>query len=104
LITLPQDRTPVTHAGGNITGFSAQSVDLAGKRIEILRELLPDLRQLAVMADAGYSASVLESKHRRASSGLGWTCSQSGVQEISRMRLTRFEAKRRHFMSVRVRW
>ena len=30
--------------GGNVTGLSSQSVDLAGKRIEILRELLPDLR------------------------------------------------------------
>jgi putative tryptophan/tyrosine transport system substrate-binding protein len=46
--------------GGNVTGFSVQSIDLVGKRIEILRELLPDLRQLAVIADAGYSASVLE--------------------------------------------
>jgi len=46
--------------GGNVTGFSVQSVDLVGKRIEILRKLLPDLRQLAVIADAGYSASVLE--------------------------------------------
>ena len=46
--------------GGNVTGFSVQSIDLVGKRIDILRELLPDLRQLAVIADAGYSASVLE--------------------------------------------
>jgi putative tryptophan/tyrosine transport system substrate-binding protein len=46
--------------GGNVTGFSAQSIDLVGKRIEILRELLPDLRQLAVIADADYFASVLE--------------------------------------------
>jgi putative ABC transport system substrate-binding protein len=46
--------------GGNVTGFSAQSVELAGKRIEILRELLPELRRLAIMFDADYSASVLE--------------------------------------------
>ena len=46
--------------GGNVTGFSAQSIDLTGKRIEILRELLPDLRRLAVIFDAGYSAAVLE--------------------------------------------
>jgi ABC-type uncharacterized transport system substrate-binding protein len=46
--------------GGNVTGFSVQSIDLVGKRIEILRELLPDLRRLAVIFDAGYSASVLE--------------------------------------------
>jgi putative ABC transport system substrate-binding protein len=46
--------------GGNVTGFSVQSIDLVGKRIEILRDLLPDLRQLAVIADAGYSASMME--------------------------------------------
>ena len=46
--------------GGNVTGFSVQSIDLVGKRIEILRELLSDLRRLAVIFDAGYSASVLE--------------------------------------------
>src|SRR5262245_31952994 len=46
--------------GGNVTGFSAQTIDLVGKRIEILQELLPELRQLAVIADAGYFASVLE--------------------------------------------
>lgn len=46
--------------GGNVTGFSVQSVDLAGKRIEILRELLPGLQRLAVIGDAGYSASMLE--------------------------------------------
>ena len=46
--------------GGNVTGFSVQSVELAGKRNEILRELLPELRRLAVIFDAGYSASVLE--------------------------------------------
>jgi putative ABC transport system substrate-binding protein len=46
--------------GGNVTGLSVQSVDLAGKRLELLRELLPDLRRIAVIADVGYPASVLE--------------------------------------------
>ena len=46
--------------GGNVTGFSVESIDLVGKRIEILRELLPGLRRLAVIADTGYPASVLE--------------------------------------------
>ena len=34
--------------GGNATGFS-QSIDLAGKRIEFVREVVPDLRRLAIM-------------------------------------------------------
>jgi len=46
--------------GGNVTGLSVQSVDLAGKRLEILRELFPDLRHLAVIVNVGYPASVLE--------------------------------------------
>jgi putative ABC transport system substrate-binding protein len=46
--------------GGNVTGLSVQAPDLAGKRIELLRELLPDLRSLGIMADIGYGAAVLE--------------------------------------------
>jgi putative ABC transport system substrate-binding protein len=46
--------------GGNATGVSVQSTDLAGKRLEIFRELLPNLHRLALIADAGYAASMLE--------------------------------------------
>src|SRR6516165_4315650 len=37
--------------GGNVTGLSAQSPDLGGKRLEILRELLPSLHRLAIIAN-----------------------------------------------------
>ena len=46
--------------GGNVTGLSLQATDLAGKRLEVLREVIPDLRRLAMMANAGYPAAVLE--------------------------------------------
>jgi putative ABC transport system substrate-binding protein len=46
--------------GGNITGLSIQSSDLVGKRLEILREAVPGLRQLAVMADFTFQAAGLE--------------------------------------------
>ena len=46
--------------GGNVTGLSTQFTDLAGKRLELLREIVPGLRQLAIMANAGYPAAVLE--------------------------------------------
>jgi putative ABC transport system substrate-binding protein len=45
--------------GGNVTGLSVQASDLAGKRLELMREILPDLRRLAVIADVGYRDSVL---------------------------------------------
>src|SRR5262249_35503053 len=38
--------------GGNVTGLSVQSTDLAGKRLEILREALPNLRRLSVQNTA----------------------------------------------------
>jgi putative tryptophan/tyrosine transport system substrate-binding protein len=46
--------------GGNVTGLSYQSTDLAGKRLELLREVLPGLRGLAIMANAGYPSAVRE--------------------------------------------
>jgi putative ABC transport system substrate-binding protein len=46
--------------GGNITGLSIQQTDLASKRLEMLREVLPDLRTVAILFDAGGPNSVLE--------------------------------------------
>jgi putative ABC transport system substrate-binding protein len=46
--------------GGNITGLSNQTNDLGSKRLELLREVVPDLRRLAIMANAGNPAAVLE--------------------------------------------
>jgi putative tryptophan/tyrosine transport system substrate-binding protein len=46
--------------GGNVTGLSIQSTELVGKRLELLREVLPGLRRLAIMANVGYSAAVVE--------------------------------------------
>jgi ABC-type uncharacterized transport system substrate-binding protein len=45
--------------GGNATGISVQSTELAGKRLEILREALPNLRRLAIIGDVGYAGSVV---------------------------------------------
>ena len=46
--------------GGNITGLANLTSDLAGKRLELLREVVPILRRLAIMANGGYSPAVLE--------------------------------------------
>ena len=46
--------------GGNVTGLSIQTTDLAGKRLELLREVVPGLRRLAIMANVGNPAAVLE--------------------------------------------
>ena len=46
--------------GGNITGLSQQSPDMAGKRIGLLREVAPGLRRLAVLANVAYPAALVE--------------------------------------------
>jgi len=46
--------------GGNVTGLSVQTDELAGKRIEILREVVPSLRRVAILANVGNPFSVVE--------------------------------------------
>ena len=46
--------------GGNVTGLSLQQTDTGGKRLELLREVIPGLRRLAIMGNVGYRGSVLE--------------------------------------------
>jgi putative ABC transport system substrate-binding protein len=52
--------------GGNVTGLSMQSTELVTKRCELLREVLPDLRRMAVMGNAGYPAALLEMRDVKA--------------------------------------
>ena len=46
--------------GGNVTGLSLQFTDTVGKRLELLREVIPDLRRLAVIANVNYPSAVVE--------------------------------------------
>jgi putative ABC transport system substrate-binding protein len=55
--------------GGNITGLSIQAPDLAGKRLEVLRELVPGLRRLAILTNVDYPAAVQEMDEAQAAAG-----------------------------------
>jgi putative ABC transport system substrate-binding protein len=52
--------------GGNVTGVSNQSTDLAGKQIQVLREAIGSLGRLAIMANTGYSGVVIQMNEARA--------------------------------------
>jgi putative ABC transport system substrate-binding protein len=68
--------------GGNITGLSLQSPDLVGKRIELLREVVPGLRRLAIIANVGNPQALLEIGEVQAAAGsLGLAV---GISEIRR--------------------
>jgi putative tryptophan/tyrosine transport system substrate-binding protein len=65
--------------GGNVTGLANQMSDTAGKKLEFLREVVPGLRRLAIMANVGNPASVLEMGEAQATArtlGLGVTTSE----------------------------
>jgi ABC-type uncharacterized transport system substrate-binding protein len=52
--------------GGNVTGLSLQAAHLAGKRIEIMREVIPRLRRMAIIFNAGNTQPVLEMRETEA--------------------------------------
>jgi putative ABC transport system substrate-binding protein len=55
--------------GGNATGMSMQQTDLAGKRLELLREVVPGLRRLGILINAGNPGAVLDRDQVRAAAG-----------------------------------
>jgi putative ABC transport system substrate-binding protein len=48
------------HPGGNITGTSFNAAELAGKRLSILKELVPTLRRVAVLSHPPYQTNALQ--------------------------------------------
>src|SRR5438094_5697850 len=52
--------------GGNITGLSIQQPDVAAKRLELLREVVPGLRRLAILGNVGGPAVVLDMREVQA--------------------------------------
>ena len=52
--------------GGNVTGLSNQLWDTASKRLELLREVVPGLRRLAILANADNPGAVLDMREVQA--------------------------------------
>jgi ABC-type uncharacterized transport system substrate-binding protein len=72
-IVMAQDSDPVAsgfiaslaHPGGNITGLSALSPELSGKRLELLKEIVPKLSRVAILGistSPGYAQSKKETE------------------------------------------
>ena len=67
--------------GGNLTGLSSPVADTAGKRTQLLREVVPGLRRLAIMANVGNSLAVLEmGEAQTAARTLGLEAITSGIR------------------------
>ncbi|HEY2256661.1 MAG TPA: ABC transporter substrate binding protein, partial [Variovorax sp.] len=72
----------LAHPGGNLTGIAEQAALLSGKRLELLKELLPGARRIAVLWNAGDDAMTLRYRSiEKAAQGLGLTIEPLGVRE-----------------------
>jgi putative tryptophan/tyrosine transport system substrate-binding protein len=68
---------------GNVTGLSSQATDSAPKRLELLREAVPTLRTLAIIADAGNPFSMLEvGEVQAAARTLGLNVATSEIRRV----------------------
>ena len=52
--------------GGNVTGLSTQAPELSGKRLELLKEIVPNLSRIAVLWQPGGPGSALRAKETEA--------------------------------------
>jgi len=50
----------LAHPGGNVTGLSLLQPDLGAKRLELLREVVPNLRTVAIISNVSNPANALE--------------------------------------------
>jgi putative tryptophan/tyrosine transport system substrate-binding protein len=48
------------HPGGNITGTAVTAGDMAGKRLELLRELVPTIRRVTVLSHLGHPSNAVQ--------------------------------------------
>jgi len=72
----------LAHPGGNITGFSSQNFELEEKRFELLRELVPGLRHIAMLGNAGNPYSMLATKRiREVAAAAGLSCDEINLDE-----------------------
>src|SRR5262249_19315352 len=86
----------LAHPGGNVTGLSVQHTDLAGKRLELLREIVPNLRRLAIMTNVGNPAAMLELREVQAAA-------RTLGLEVAALEIRRAEDIARAFEEVKVR-
>jgi putative ABC transport system substrate-binding protein len=67
--------------GGNSTGLSVQAPELASKRLELLRELVPGLHRFAIVANIGSTGAMLELREVQArAKTLGLEATTSEIQ------------------------
>ena len=83
----------LAHPGGNVTGFSTQSPELSGKRLELLREVVPGLARAAILWNPDSRGNLLEYKETE-------VVARSLHVELQSVELSRVEDLERAFSAV----
>ena len=76
----------LAYPGGNITGVTVNAAAHVGKRLELLRELVPTLRQVAVLTHPGHPTRCSGRNSRRQHAD--WACGSSRSRSEARMTST----------------
>jgi putative ABC transport system substrate-binding protein len=72
----------LAHPGGNVTGLSNEQADLAGYRLELLHEVIPSVRRVALLGNIGSPLILLEMKAaEEAAPKLGLEVFRAGVRK-----------------------
>jgi putative ABC transport system substrate-binding protein len=83
----------LAHPGGNVTGLSTQSPELSGKRLELLREVVPGLARAAILWNPDSRGNLLEYKETE-------VVARSLHVELQSVELSRVEDLERAFSAV----
>jgi putative ABC transport system substrate-binding protein len=76
--------TNLAHPGGNITGFSSQNIEIAGKHIGLLRDLVPGIGRIAILSNAANPTAAVGFKYAEtAANAAGLTLDNIQIREAS---------------------
>ncbi|WP_036047427.1 ABC transporter substrate-binding protein [Bradyrhizobium sp. Tv2a-2] len=81
--------TSLSHPGGNITGFSVMATDLSAKRLELLKMVVPGIRDIAVLWDTSNPGMALRvHETQRAAEQLNVAFLDSGAHDLEGLEAT----------------
>jgi putative tryptophan/tyrosine transport system substrate-binding protein len=87
----------LAHPGGNVTGLSSIGVELAGKRLELLKQAMPTLASVAVLWDPANPGNVIEWRETQAAAQVLGMQPQSrevrGAEDFERAFITMAEER-----------
>ena len=74
--------------GGNVTGLTGMSYDIAGKRLELLKEIIPRASRMGILVDPSLAAEAHVREAERAAGGSSYSCSKCEMRATWKKRFS----------------